>query len=49
MAIKFLIDSASDVLPEEAEALGVIHVPMSVRFGDSEYLDTINLTHREFY
>ncbi|MBR6807147.1 MAG: DegV family protein [Clostridia bacterium] len=49
MAIKFIIDSASDVLPEEAEKLGVIHIPMTVRFGDTEYLDTVNLSHSEFY
>lgn len=49
MAIKFIIDSASDVLPEEAAKAGVIHVPMMVRFGDTEYLDTVDLTHREFY
>lgn len=49
MAIKFVIDSASDVLPDEAKKLGVVHIPMPVRFGDTEYLDTVNLTHREFY
>ena len=49
MAIKFIIDSASDVLPDEAERLGVVHVPMTVRFGDAEYSDAVTLTHREFY
>ena len=48
MAIKFIIDSASDVLPAEAEKLGVIQIPMTVRFGDVEYRDTVDLTHREF-
>ena len=27
MAIQFIIDSASDVLPSEAAELGVIHLP----------------------
>lgn len=49
MAIKFIIDSASDVLPDEAERLGVVHVPMTVRFGEAEYSDAVTLTHREFY
>ena len=49
MAIKFIIDSASDVLPAEAEKLGIIQIPMTVRFGDTEYRDTVDLTHREFY
>ncbi|MBE6038390.1 MAG: DegV family protein [Anaerofustis stercorihominis] len=49
MAIKFIIDSASDVLPSEAEKLGVTHIPLKVIFGEDEYLDAINLSHREFY
>ncbi len=49
MAIKFIIDSASDMLPEEAQKLGMIHVPLTVRFGEDEYLDGISISHREFY
>jgi DegV family protein with EDD domain len=49
MAIKFIIDSASDILPEEAKALGVIHMPLLVRFGEQEYRDGVELTHHEFY
>ena len=49
MAIKFIIDSASDIVPAEAERLGLIHLPMVVRFGDKEYLDAVTLSHSEFY
>lgn len=49
MAVKFLIDSASDVLPAECEALGVTHLPLTVRFGETEYADAVDLTHQEFY
>ena len=49
MAIRFIIDSASDILPEEAEKLSLIHLPMTVRFGDTEYRDGVDLTHRAFY
>lgn len=47
--IRILIDSASDLEKEEAEQLGVVLVPMKVRFGDEEYSDGINLSHKEFF
>ena len=37
MAIQFIIDSASDILPEEANELGVICLPLTVRFDDEEF------------
>lgn len=49
MAVRFIIDSASDIVPAEAEALGLIHIPMKVIFGEEEYSDSVDLTHREFY
>lgn len=49
MAVRFIIDSASDILPEEAKALGMIHIPIRVLFGEQEYADAVNLTHAEFY
>ncbi len=49
MAVRFIIDSASDILPEEANALGMIHLPLRVLFGEQEYADAVNLTHAEFY
>ncbi len=49
MAIKLIIDSASDINEKEAEELGIIMLPMEVRFGSNEYLDGVNLTPREFY
>ena len=49
MAVTFIVDSASDILPSEARELGLIHVPLKVRFGDREYLDAVDLSHREFY
>lgn len=47
--IKILVDSASDVDLQEAEGAGVFLIPITVRFGDEEYHDGINLTHREFF
>lgn len=49
MAIQFIIDSASDIIPAEAEKLGLIHLPLKVIFGEEEYSDAVNLTHTEFY
>ena len=49
MAVKFIVDSASDILPEECARLGLIHLPMKVIFGTEEYADAVDMTHREFY
>ena len=49
MAIKFLVDSASDILPEEAQKLGVIVLPMTITFGEKQYADCVDLSHSEFY
>ena len=49
MAVRFIIDSAADIIPAEAEALGLIHLPLKVIFGETEYSDSIDLTHKEFY
>lgn len=49
MATQFIIDSAADILPSEAKALGIVHIPLKVLFGDREYLDAVDLTHHEFY
>ena len=49
MAVKFIIDSASDVLPNECKKLGAVHVPLTVRFGDKEFADAVELNHKKFY
>jgi len=49
MAVKFIIDSASDILPSEAKELGLIHLPLTITFGTDEYKDSIDLSHKEFY
>jgi len=49
MAIRFIIDSGSDILPGEANELGLLHIPLMVSFGEEEYYDSVTLTHREFY
>lgn len=47
--IKLLVDSASDVEKDEADELGIELIPIKVRFGDEEYSDGFDLSHREFF
>ena len=49
MGIHFLIDSASDILPDEAQQLGITCIPMEITFGDEIYQDGVTLSHKEFY
>lgn len=49
MAVKFIIDSASDITVEQADKLGVIRIPLKVRFGEEEFDDGVNLSFKEFY
>ena len=49
MAIKILIDSASDINAGEAIKMGVDLMPIEVRFGEEKYLDGINLLPTQFY
>ena len=49
MAIRIVTDSASDISLEEAASLNIEVVPLSVRFGESEYTDLIDLSVSDFY
>lgn len=49
MAIKFLIDSSSDISMAEAKKMGVEMLPIEVRFEEEEYLDGETLLPKEFY
>ena len=49
MAVKVLIDSASDIGAQEAKKLGVVLLPMIVSFGDEEYFDGVDITPQQFY
>ena len=49
MAIRIITDSTSDIPLDQQEKLGIEIVSLSVRFGDEEYLDGVNLTKEHFY
>jgi DegV family protein with EDD domain len=47
--IQVVTDSACDLPPELAEDLGVKVVPLSIRFGDEELVDGVELSTKEFW
>ena len=49
MTIHIVTDSASDISSKEAKELGIEIVPLSVRFGEAEYTDLIDLSVSDFY
>ena len=49
MTIRIVTDSASDISLEEAASLNIEMVPLSIRFGESEYTDLIDLSVSDFY
>lgn len=49
MSIRIIVDSASDITPEKAAALGIDVLPLKTIFGEQEYRDGIDITHKEFY
>ncbi|WP_426570661.1 DegV family protein [Aquihabitans sp. McL0605] len=49
MPVKIVTDSAADLPPEQAAAHGIRIVPLTIRFGDDEYTDGVDLTPQAFY
>lgn len=49
MTVRVVTDSACDLTEELAGELGVEVVPLSIRFGDTEYVDRRDLTPAAFY
>lgn len=47
MSIRIVTDSASDIPQKSREDLTIL--PMHVYFGEKEFLDGVNLSHRQFY
>ena len=46
--ITIVTDSMSDLTPDEAEALGVVLIPLTVRFGTHEYREGFDISREEF-
>ena len=47
MNTRIIVDSTSDLLPEIRQRVHV--VPLTVRFGDEEYIDGVTIDHKTFY
>ena len=47
MKVRIIVDSTADLIPEVKEK--IIVVPMTVRFGDEEFIDGVTINHKEFY
>jgi len=47
MQTRIVVDSSTDITPTVAEKF--ITVPLTVTFGDAEYLHGVDITNREFY
>lgn len=49
MAVKLVVDSASDISKKEAEELGLHMISMSILFGDRTYMDGVDLSGKDFF
>ena len=47
MSTRIIVDSTTDLLPEVRARVGV--VPLTVHFGEEEFLDGVTIDHRRFY
>ena len=47
MQVRIIVDSTADLIPELKQRLAV--VPLTVHFGEDEYIDGVTITHKEFY
>lgn len=49
MAVKFIIDAGCDLNMQQADAMGVMLIPMTIRFGTEEYRSGVDISNEEFY
>lgn len=47
MKTRIIVDSTADLIPEIKNRVHV--VPLTVHFGDEEYIDGVNIDHKTFY
>ena len=47
MSVKIIIDSTTDLMP--AVKARTMVVPLTVHFGDEEFIDGVTISHKEFY
>ena len=47
MSVKIIVDSTTDLIPAVKERVDT--VPLSIRFGDEEFIDGVTINHKMFY
>ena len=47
MKTRIIVDSTTDLTPEVKSRVSLI--PLTVHFGDEEYIDGVTIDHRSFY
>ena len=47
MGIRIVVDSTADLIPQVRERVAV--VPLTIHFGEAEFVDGVDITAREFY
>ena len=47
MTTRIIVDSTADLVPEIKERVHI--VPLTVHFGDEEYIDGVTIDHETFY
>ena len=49
MTVKIVVDSLADLPAEQVERHGIEIIPLTVRFGTTEFKDGVDLTADDFY
>ena len=49
MPVRIVTDSTADISPQQAQALGITIIPLTVFFGEDTYLDGTELDNVGFY
>jgi len=47
MSVKIIVDSTADMIPAVARRVGI--VPLTVHFGDKEYVSGVDMDNQKFY
>lgn len=47
MKTRIIVDSTADLIPEIKERVHI--VPLTLRFGEEEYIDGVTIDHKRFY
>ena len=49
MAVRIIVDSACDLIPEQIKKYQLDVLPIKTIFGEEEFLDGVTMSHEQFY